>query len=468
MEPAAPCDWLLQAAQCRPRAPALLGPTASLDYAGMLERTRRLAAALREPGSSAEVLVVQTRDSEFLVCLLHAALLGGRALMPLDPDLPPGWRADLLAALPSHRLIRDGDAAGDGMTPGELLEAAAMAEPIDLPPAQPPLSARLWLSTSGSGGRPKLVALGDAALAASVEAVNRRLRLAPSDLWLACLPLFHVGGLSVLLRCAAAGAAVRLHGRFDAAAVARDLERQPVSHLSLVPAMLARLLEAGAQPPASLRVVLVGGGPLSPALAERALAAGWPLWVTYGMTETASQVAARPLALGEDPACVGTPLPGFAVRLLDAAGQPGASEGVIELQTPWMEAGEWLHTGDRGRLDELGRLSLLGRADQALLSGGETVQPEAVEGLLAACPGVAGVAVSGHRDPVWGEVLVAFYRGSAGPSAVEDWCRTHLAGALRPRIIRQVSELPQTASGKLDRRRLRRWAEEGLSKRGGG
>ena len=149
----------------------------------------------------------------------------------------------------------------------------------------------LVISTSGSEGEPRGVMLSDASLDAAAAAANRHLPLAPGDLWLDCLPLHHIGGLAILWRCARAGAVVLLHDGFAAEAVAADLAHQPVTHLSLVPAMLARLLETSVVPPPSLRHVMIGGAALSQSLYDKATAAGWPLNPSYGMSETAAQIA---------------------------------------------------------------------------------------------------------------------------------------------------------------------------------
>jgi acyl-CoA synthetase (AMP-forming)/AMP-acid ligase II len=124
-------------------------------------------------------------------------------------------------------------------------------------------------------GLPKLVKLSDGNLQASVQAANERLKLSSTSVWLDCLPLVHIGGLSILLRCACAGASVVLYEGFDAPVVMDDRHNHQVSHISLVPAMLAQLLDLAQQPPRSLQVVRVGGAPLEPSLAGRALAAGF-------------------------------------------------------------------------------------------------------------------------------------------------------------------------------------------------
>jgi O-succinylbenzoic acid--CoA ligase len=114
-----------------------------------------------------------------------------------------------------------------------------------------------------------------------------------------------------------------------------------------------------------------------------------------------------------------------------------------------------LSTGDRGQLDRAGRLTLLGRADNMLLSGGEKVHPELVEQLLAAYPGIDEVAVTGQSDPLWGERVVAVYRGDIDEVALAQLCRNDIEGAMRPRVFVRVASLPRTANGKLDRAALR-------------
>ena len=117
--------------------------------------------------------------------------------------------------------------------------------------------------------------------------------------------------------------------------------------------------------------------------------------------------------------------------------------------------GGWLTTSDLAHVGRAGRLWVSGRADEVLVSGGELVHPAQVEALLAACPGVRAVAVGAVTDPRWGDLLVAWYRGDSTSEEVDAWCRKHLPGYLRPRLLRRVSDLPLTGSGKLDRARLR-------------
>src|SRR5574343_145018 len=329
-----------------------------------------------------------------------------------------------------------------------------------------PTDTALIIATSGSEGQPRAVLLGNAQLDAAAAGANARLRLQAGDLWLNCLPLQHIGGLSILWRCVRVGAGVVLHDGFAAEQVAADLATHPVTHISLVPAMLARLLELGARPPASLRVVLIGGAALSRPLDDKASAAGWPLVVSYGMSETAALIAAH--APDDGPwheGLAGRPLPGHELRIGD--------DGRIAIRGPQVMLGYadgsgvdragWLTTGDLGAIDEAGRLSVLGRADDMLISGGCNVHPQEVETCLAACPGVDDIAVTGSPDPVWGDLVVALVVGPVEPATLFEFARQRLPSAAQPRRIHRLDRLPRNATGKLERTTLRRIAAEGRS-----
>lgn len=321
----------------------------------------------------------------------------------------------------------------------------------------------LVISTSGSEGQPRPVLLGNAQLDAAAAASNRRLPLGPGDLWLNCLPLYHIGGQAILWRCARAAAGVLLHDGFSATAIADDLACQPVSHISLVPAMLARLLELGVKPPASLRVALIGGAALSRPLFDKACAADWPLFPSYGMSETAAQLATYlPVDGPWHEGLVGQPMPGHEIRIGD--------NGRISIRGPQVmlgylngggvDADGWLLTGDLGRTDACGRLTVTGRADDMLISGGRNVHPQEIEFCLASCPGVRDIAVTGLPDPLWGDLIVALIVGTAGKSALLAHARQHLPAAALPRKMLFLERLPRNAAGKLERAALRRLALE--------
>lgn len=412
--PASLAGYLLAAVRQRPDAPALSYSERTWSFAGWLGEVAAAPAAA--PGTAYAV----AGDALALAAGAYRASLQNRPFIPVDRNRPPPDTA--------------------------------------LPP-----EVALAIATSGSEGAPRLVLLGNRQLAAAAANANTCMPLYPGDSWLNCLPLYHIGGQAILWRCAQAGATVRLHDGFDTAAVAADLALHPVSHISLVPAMLARLLEAGVRPPAGLRVALIGGAALSRPLYERAVAAGWPLFPSYGMSETAALIATWTPADGPwHEGLVGRPLPGHEARI--------AGDGRIQLRGPQVMLGTlsgerpaadgWLTTGDLGRLDAAGRLTVLGRADDLLISGGRNIHPVEVESCLAACPGVADVAVTGLPDPVWGDLVVALIVGPADPAELLAHARRHLPAAALPRRIRRLPQLPRNAAGKLERAALRRLAAE--------
>jgi len=484
--------------------PALLtapGPdvgavTQCWSYDVLAARVAALAHQLRAQGLAPGALVaVPERPVAGLVLMQHSLARVGAALLPLraapqDPGAQVYGDAADRAAGHSLRAAPQDPGAGallaltgaewlwhwDGLAGGCLTRLARSgAAPSSVPAscaADWPSPLALVVETSGSTGVPRAAMLTQHNLLAAAALSNGHLGLGAGDCWLCCLALRHIGGLAIGYRCALAGAAVLLHAGFDAGRVAADLARHAVTHLSLVPPMLARLLALGCPPPPSLRVLLVGGQALGTRLAAQALAAGWPLHVTYGMTETASQVATSgrlhaPPAAGR----VAPPLAGLAVDCPAGASVPAP----LRIRGPVVMAGYanpgrrpgqglrdgWFTTSDLARRSDDGVLCILGRADEVLVTGGVKVHPAVVESLLAAAPGVGSVAVVGVADPVWGQRLVALYTGEASPAALEEWCRAHLAGPQRPRAFRPQAELPVLDSGKLDRWRLRALAAAG-------
>lgn len=466
-QPGNPMAWLASAASEHPQALALSDETGSLNYGELWQALggwrHAFSSAGLKPGAP---LAVISRHRRRIARAAWLAVYCGLPLLPLRP-LQPGL-AGLLRSCAVRQAIADADTSLPGgvcRLPADWLDRLPnghTAAPDALAGSRP----QLLVGSSGTEGPPRAAMLSVGNLASSAAASCKFLGMEVNDNWLLCLPLTHIAGLMILFRCARAGAAVSIHEAFDANTVWTEVSSGRVTRLSLVPSMLARLLEVSdGKPGAHGRSLIVGGAPVAPVLAERATESGWPILTSYGMTETASHVALG----GPNPEDGLRVLPGTRIELTDDNGEAVSGRGRILVSGPAVmlgyanagllpgeglpETGSYL-TGDVGEIDDQGRLRIAGRCDDVLISGGVNVHPAASEALLAACPGVTEVGIAGRPDPVWGQCLVAIYVGDTGPDELRRWVGKHITPVLRPREFIRVPELPRNQLGKLDRRLL--------------
>ena len=479
-------DWLAARAQATPERPALYRDGEVWTYADLDRQVDQVARGLRAqgmgPGRRVAFWRLPRKDA---LVLVWAVARVGAVLVPFHGRWTPREGRMAARVVAPHLLV----------VPEDASEARAMGVPTVswemLRAPQDPRGASTEASvpralgevqgvvfTSGSTGRPKAATLTWRQHFWSAWASAARLGLEARDAWLLTLPLYHVGGLAILWRSVLYGIPVLLppqEGSFDPQGWLRWTPPRRPSLISVVPTMLYRILEVGMTPWPGLRVVLVGGAAAPEALLEEALARGWPVALTYGLTEAASQVATAPPELvRRKPGTVGPPMLFTRVVARDAAGRPlpPGEVGEITVQGPTVFPGYWgngeataralrdgwLYTGDEGYVDEEGHLWVKGRAAFAINTGGEKVYPQEVEKVLLQHPAVAQACVVGLPDEEWGQrvaaavVLRPEYRVTAEDLA--RFCRKHLAGFKVPRRWVFVAELPRTASGKLDRRKV--------------
>ena len=479
-------DPLRAGARRRPDAPAVVDVRTTLTYGELDRRGDEVAARLGGlADGSGRCLALLLSRTVAAVSFLHAGPRAGLAVAPLSPRLTLPELSDAVEALDPVALVCDADTrtAAEEAAGGRRVVTTGAVDALE--PTDPPLSPlapdddRYLVWTSGTAGHPRGVRLTGGALAAVIVASRNRLGLHPDDRWLASLSPAHVGGLVLVVRAAALGSALVVRRSFEAAELWRLAEAGRVTHASLVPVMLRRLLEhGGGRPaPAGLRCLLVGGGRAPEELVRTAVDLGYPVALTYGMTETSSQVTtAPPERVAHKPGAVGPPLDGVELRIAD--------DGEIRVRGPTLAAGYvggeplnldgegWLRTGDLGRLDADGDLRVTGRRADRIVSGGVTVDAREVEGALRSISTVADAAVVGVSDPEWGErvgaLVVLEGPGGAGEeeaadrgaaAAIEERLlaavRPLLSGPKRPRLLRVVETLPRTRTGKVDRGRVR-------------
>jgi O-succinylbenzoic acid--CoA ligase len=333
--------------------------------------------------------------------------------------------------------------------------------------------------TSGSGGKPLGVMLTYSNCLWSALGSTLRLGRYPDDRWLACLPLFHIGGLSILIRSCLDGATTILQEKFDPTALIEAVRDRGASLIPVVPTMLHRLISesAGVLGGSALRVILVGGGKISDPLLQRALAEGLPIALTYGLTEAASQVAtATPEETRKKPGSAGKPLffNEVSIRSDSRASLPAGEIGEIVVHGPTVMEGysgglqfgdrqlnsRELFTGDLGYLDADGDLWVVGRREGLINTGGEKVHVSEIEAAILSHPGVREVSVVGIEDPEWGQQVAAalVWEGidPVGEKELVEFLRPRIGAYKLPRRVLFLTELPRTGSGKIDTAAVRR------------
>jgi O-succinylbenzoic acid--CoA ligase len=407
---------------------------------GRVIRYLELEGAL--PKVSGGIVATWAQASLDHVLLLLAVLRQGSLVAPISFRLPKTEAMERARRLGAKEFWTWEGSACQGP-----IDVAANAAPVltGTPLLHEMQAPGTLLQTSGSSGRVRAVYHDLAAHIASAEGSASRLPLSPGSGWLLQLPLNHVSGFSIPIRCLLSGAAVVFS---DAQNGVAD---EAVTHLSLVPTQLQRLLDSGA-PLHRLHDVLVGGGPISAALIDRAIRAGVPIHLTYGMTEAASQISTTEL-LRESPKPLhaGTPLPGREVRISEGGEiqirGPVVANKFLSSHGRWedlVDAQGWFSTGDFGSFTAEGDIVIHGRRDRLIISGGENIQPEPIESLLLEMPGIRRAVIVGKSHAEFGERPVAFLAGDFEESEIQQFLATRLERFAFPEKFHPwPSEIPE-------------------------
>jgi O-succinylbenzoic acid--CoA ligase len=367
-----------------------------------------------------ELVAIDLPGGPAFLAALRAAWDGDDAVLPVDQRLSPAAKAALLQHLRPT--------AVEGPGGRSQLQGGLPVEPGDA----------LVVATSGTTGEPKGVVLTHDAVAASARATTARLGVDPDrHRWLACLPLNHVGGLSVVTRSLLTGTSLTLLAGFDAETV--RAHAGPEVLVSLVATALRRVS------PDLFHIVVLGGSAPPAGLPDNVV-------TTYGLTESGSGVVYDGLPLDDVEVAVDPDTREIALRgpMLLRAYRDGHSP---------LDGGGWFRTGDGGHIDASGRLEVDGRLSDLIITGGENVWPAPVEDALRSHPGVADAAVAGRPDPEWGQQVVAWIVPSdpASPPVLGELRRfvaERVAPFASPRRLVIVAGLPRTSIGKIQREQL--------------
>ena len=392
----------------------------------------------------ADLVALAVPAGDRLVELIVETWERGMAFAPLDPRLPVERQNELLAAIAPTQIVRvdtDGSLRRDVMNGGHPVQEGDA----------------LVLATSGTGGQPKPVVHTHDSIRASAFATSEAMMVDPSsDRWLACLPVSHIGGLSVILRSLITGTPLTVHDGFEADKVRNAAQREGATLVSLVTRALTQV-------PAKLfRTVLIGGAAPPPDLPDNVIP-------TYGMTETGSGVVYGNRILD-----------GCEVAILDLDRSPidqPRGSGRIALRGPMLFRGYrtaeggvsapffdggWFDTGDLGHWNDSGDLVVEGRDADVIVTGGEKVWPAPIEQLLSTRPDIAEIALIGRPDPEWGHRVVAVVvptDPTSVPSAesLKESVLEKFPPWFAPKdVVSRNTPLPRTSLGKLRRNELLR------------
>jgi acyl-CoA synthetase (AMP-forming)/AMP-acid ligase II len=514
----ATCDWVFEHARRTPDAPAVDSPDDRLSYGVLAGRVLGAASTLWRMGVRAGDRVVVALPN------VPAAVVVSLAVQHLDAvsvEVSREWTADQLSAvlrevapsavalagqdapklgavlraarIPRLVLVQveptreasesPGDVETIAMTPGGVLDDAAIGELPAGPPARDERAVTLLLYTSGSTGQPRAVMQTLTNIAANTRAIAEVLGLGAKDRAMLILPLPYCYGRSVLQTHLYVGGSVFLYPGFVyPRLVLEAIAAERCTGFAGVPLtyeLLARHTEPRPGDMPGLRYVTQAGGAMRSATIDwtRAVFRPAPLFVMYGQTEATARLAYLPPERGhEKRGSIGIPIPGVELRVVDDLGTDVACGVTGHLvarganvtpgyygapeETASILRDGWLWTGDMAYRDEDGFLFLAGRAKEILKIGGHRGSPAQIEAALEQHPDVMEVVAAGIADPLRGEAAAALAVLRPGALATEQelrrFCTQHLPPYLVPRVVRIVGSMPRGPSGKIQRDRVSR------------
>ncbi|MHA2250715.1 MAG: o-succinylbenzoate--CoA ligase [Candidatus Kariarchaeaceae archaeon] len=487
-------DWLYSQVKTNPDKIALVIENLNLTYKELDSLVTNISLKLRTWGvkPTNKVVVLMENRLDYVI-LIHAILRLKAILVPLNIRLNPEeikWQLNHISAdylicssKTENKVVSNSNqhiiSVDKSNTFNSLGNLTPSQDYISHDNMQDLDSSCCIMFTSGTTGKPKGTILTYSNLFYSAIASSFQLGILPDDRWLLVMPLYHIGGLSIVIRSCIYGTGIVLHSKFSENEIALSIEKNKVTLISLVPIMVRRLLNYSTTclSQSMLRLILVGGDTFPPLLLERCESLKLPIAATYGLTEASSQVAtALPEFVYHNPTSVGRSLLFTSLRILDPEGNEVAQGviGEIAIKGPTImkgyyndnsfSSGQEFRTGDLGFLDEEGNLHVKQRRIDLIISGGENIYPSEVENVLNAHPDILESCVVGLNNIEWGSIpaaLIARIEDShLNQEQVITHCKKYLATYKIPKLIKFVTDFPRTPSGKIIRRHVQNQLNE--------
>lgn len=469
-------NWLKQRAYLTPDRIALMTDDKTLTFRELHELSEQKASVYQQMGiKKGQHAAILMKNSLEMASAIHALTYLGATAVLLNTRLTASELDWQLRDSEAKFLICDAALNQEWENPSwttidSIEHASTITGPVQYEDSFQLDQTATIMYTSGTTGKPKgvLQTYGNHYWSAAGSSLN--LGLHHDDRWLCAVPLFHISGLSILMRGVIYGMTVILHESFHPSRANRAIMEKGATIVSVVQTMLSQMLESLGEStyPRTFRCMLLGGGPAPIPLLKECEIKKIPVYQTYGMTETSSQIVTlSPEYSLTKLGSAGKPLFPCEIKIMkDDLACPPFTEGEIHVQGPnvtkgyWKREAEihngWLQTGDMGYLDEEGFLYVLDRRSDLIVSGGENIYPAEIEAALLSHPSVIEAGVTGMPDAKWGQVPHAFIAVNNAVSEEEliSYCSAMLAKYKIPKRIHFLSKLPRNASNKLVRRKL--------------
>lgn len=411
----------------------------TLSYSQLFESALELARFLSDKGvKQGDVVILDQMGTIPMIQLLWACSISGIQAFPINTRFPQSTLIDIIDRTQPALVFSDRGITSDSIKYSAIITGRST---YDLEKWNSEKPATLMM-TSGSSGQSKIVVHSHRNHIASAIGSNMNIQLEQDDRWLLTLPLYHVGGLSVLYRTTLAGSAVVVPSSVDD--LFSNIIKHSVTHISLVATQLQRILqeEGSTNVLKQLKAILLGGGAIPRSLVRESLSHNLPIHLSYGSTEMSSQICTT----SSEDRVLGLNHSG---KVLDGRDLIISHEGEIlvrgeTLASGYLEGSDitelrddegWFHTGDIGFQEVSGAITVLGRMDNQFISGGENIQPEYIESTLLKMAGVKQAIILPTPDDEFGERPVAYMQlDDPGPSIdeINDLLRRSLPGYMIP------------------------------------